>query len=255
MEFLKNILEIFSSIMQNSPICDYISSILLGGSYIAKNTHYKSDLDLLIVCERERSTELYEYLMSSITEKTLMDTLDIKIIEKNQINLINNSIYSPFFYHFALHSIVLVGEDLRDRFNLKDEWKHQAIHKSLENLELVKKLVYEFFQPRKAEILLFEIAKRICIIYELKFNRNNMKHKQIDTVLNSIFGKRITKIKNAIRQQRSWLTVMLKENRLQISFVQEIKCKKGKIINYNDDYCSFIESTTELVLKMGNQCY
>ena len=252
MNYLDNLLKEFISIIKKSSILQEILSIIVGGSYITGEINRNSDLDLLIVCEKERSSQIFFYLQTHIKEQRLVEKLDVKILELNQISQINNSFYSPFFYHFVLNSEIILGKDLRDSFRLDNHWKFQVLHKCLKDLDLVKELVFSYYKPKKAEILLYETSKRICILHKLRSrNTNNLN---VNTMLHTIFGKKVSGIKKNIRNQQSWITLMQKTNKNEISFLQKFKCKKGKIVNYNSEYIDFITTTTERISVLGNQC-
>ena len=126
MTFHNTILTKFLEQLRILPSFSSIISVLLGGSYAIEKSDKLSDIDLLLICNDMTSSILYKELQSSTNSDDFRKILDVKIIEKESIKFVNNSIQSLFFYHLVKNSKILYGEDLKSNFKLNPSLCYQA---------------------------------------------------------------------------------------------------------------------------------
>ncbi|NPD87668.1 MAG: hypothetical protein HGN29_03025 [Asgard group archaeon] len=169
MKSFDDIINSFVKLLMELENYSSVVSVTLGGSQVSGVVDSFSDVDLMLICFENSSKKLYDELKRSIRNESYFRFLDVKIIETSHIHQINNSISSPFFYHFMKNSIVLIGKNLKDDFKLKEIWCYHAINSYQDKLRAVEELIENYQNYSESKILLYEIAKRFIIIAELLF--------------------------------------------------------------------------------------
>lgn len=109
----------FIVLVKQCPNFKYIKSILISGSSINPNVKKPNDIDFLLICNGNSGKTIFKEIKQGINNPQLLQFLDIKIIEEHQIDKINNSVDTPFFYHFIINSRVLYGRDYVEKFKLR----------------------------------------------------------------------------------------------------------------------------------------
>jgi len=100
MENFDTALEKFLNMLQLTKCTENILAVYLSGSYITQDYDNYSDLDILIICKKSLSEQVYNELRSSIIEKRINHYFDVKIIGEESGNQIFNSVDMPFFTIF-----------------------------------------------------------------------------------------------------------------------------------------------------------
>ena len=198
-EILQEFVEQFDQIDDFS----YVLCGIIGGTAAQDMLSSSSDIDILLISKDDCGDQLYKDLFDLGKNNTqFRKFLDVKIIEKKHISKINSSTSAPFFYHFAQNSKLIFGNDLRPLFKLKDIWYHQTVLTYLDKIDQIKEVFYTYNQKSLAEIMLFEIAKRFGIIYELLKKKSTSNE-----ILQAVFGNKFHKIRHQVKKQRSWIAL------------------------------------------------
>ncbi|NPD89385.1 MAG: nucleotidyltransferase domain-containing protein, partial [Asgard group archaeon] len=221
--------EVFIDKIQKNCTISYIKSIVLGGSLAKEDARNSSDIDILVICQDGCGEKTSKEISELFKLDTIPEKLDIKIIEKQHIKHINNSVYAPFFHHFVTESKIVLGENLSNEFKLNDMWCYQAIQKSLDRLDQVIRIQRNYYDTEKAEILLFEIVRGLLVIKEFFVQYSKKNH--IDDDMLKIFGDRFHKIKKKIRIKKNWISVFrldLSKNEMGFDVLSIKKNKRSK---------------------------
>ncbi len=229
-----------------------IKSILIGGS-VAKNNYKGGDIDVMIICKDGKGQKTYKILEKEFINQTYKSYFDIKIIEERQISTINSSIDAPFFYGFMKDAICLSGEDLRSKFKIKKIWMYYTIQDILNKLETIKEVYYVYKQYKIAKIILYELAKKLTIIYEICAEKKSKSNNQVYENLSDMLGKySIIEFKKLAKKQRNWISIYeTKSKRGEVGFhLLRIKRKEKESIKEKE----FLDGAVERVKNFGKNC-
>ncbi len=255
MNTLNNVLESFLCIIKNTPLYSTIITIFLGGSLAEEKQDTLSDIDLIIICEDKKGTQLYDEIRKIVIERKMQITLDVKIVELNHIKRINNENSAPFFFHFVGKAKILHGRDLRKNFKLSKSVCNKSIYSIIDNIEKIKEIFYSYNKKQLAEVLLFENARKLAVIYELlssNIEKDNYKSKKN---VKQIYGKKLQLIRIQAKKQRSWLSLFCEKGKKdEMGFdLISLRKKRGeeKKSIAKDDY---FDNITRSVINLGEKC-
>ena len=248
-------LESFLIILKNTSLYNKIVTIFLGGSLAEEQADTVSDIDLIIICENKKGTQLYDEIGKLVTDREMQIALDVKIVELDHIKRINNESSAPFFFHFVNKAKILYGRDLRKNFKLNKSVCNKSIYSIFDNIEKIKEIFYSYNKKQLAEVLLFENARKLAVIYELlssNIEKDNYKSKKI---VKQIYGEKLQLIRIQAKNQRSWLSLFTekgKKDEMGFDFISLRKKRKGeKKIIAKDDY---FDNITKSVINLGEKC-
>lgn len=217
------------SILKKCTNIHRIKSILISGSSIKNDEKKPNDIDFLIICDDSSASTIFNEIKQRINDIRLRKILDIKIIETSQIDFINNSVSIPFFYHFILNSKLLHGINFLDKFVLRKNWIYQSIQFFLEKLEIAKEVFFEYKQYQDAEVILYEIAKRLVIIYDLAISEGIVQdEKNMRGFLISIFGSEYFRIRKKVEKERNWISLYEEKSSKGIFGFNLLKIRRAK---------------------------
>ena len=248
-------IELLLEILTERELIEEIHSIILGGSAVY-NPDHANDIDLLIVCEDGFSDTVYKQIInSSKSDEILKKMLDIKIIEKQNIKHINNSPLAPFLYHFVQDSVLVYGTCTRNAFRINDVVCYQTVIKNLEKIEEIKEIYYIFQDKILAQVLLYEIAKRFSVIYQILLNNQEKKPDLFSTFLEEIYKNKLLEIREIVNRKRVWFSIYKEDAKTgEIGFnTLKLKINRKRIkVAVNED--SDFEELIIRIKNLGNKC-
>ncbi|MCG3215400.1 MAG: nucleotidyltransferase domain-containing protein [Candidatus Heimdallarchaeota archaeon] len=250
-----NHLNHFTDLITKSHHIGNISSLILGGSLATDSTIKANDIDLLLICNDDFSENIYKQIQNFDKVEGFQKYLfDIKLIEVKHIKFINSSTDAPFFFHFVKSSNLLYGQDIRASFKLNTTWFYNTIIRYIEKIEEVKELFYNWQQKSLARISLFEVAKKLSILYEMLSKESEAKFLSSQEHLDIIYGKDLQNIRKLMSKNRPWISLYKergKENKLSFEVLKvKKKIKQQKEIAIDAQF----ENIMEKVKELGNIC-
>lgn len=198
----------FIVLVKQCPNFKYIKSILISGSSINPNVQKPNDIDFLLICNDNSGKTIFKEIKQERNNPQLLQFLDIKIIEEHQIDKINNSVDTPFFFHFVNKAKILYGRDLRKNFKLNKSVCNKSIYNIFDNIEKIKEIFYSYNKKQLAEVLLFENARKLAVIYELlssNIEKDNYKSKKI---VKQIYGEKLLSLMIFLSQTQGLLIIL-----------------------------------------------
>jgi hypothetical protein len=213
-----------------------------------------SDIDLLLICENKSSERVYNELLKRFSNNELQKKLDIKIIEVSHLNRINNSIDSLYFYTFSNNGKILYGTDMRNKFLFNEMMRYQIIHESISVLDKIREIFYIYNQQEISRILLFQVAKRLTLIWELYSNDKSKETMKSNEHLRNIFGNSLKKIKGEMRKQHFWISIYSYKKKSSKFGFEEIPILKRKKSGISQSSREWFDNILEKIRLLANNC-
>ena len=250
-------IDIISTFLEKLRLCNsypLVQSVILGGS-VSQNTYTSSnDIDLLLVCDNKSSEKVYIELLKTFANNELQKTLDIKIIEVSHFNHINNSTDALYFHTFSKNSETIHGIDLRNKFLFSDMIGYRIIQESLGALDKIREVHYIYNQHDLSQILLFQVAKKLTLIWELYSKDKSKKTMNSTNYLQNIFGNSFKNIKEKMRKQRSWISIYSYKKKSSKFGFEEIPIMKRKKSGNSQSSREWFDGLLEKVRLLANDC-
>lgn len=149
----------------------------------------------------------------------------------------------------------MYGEDSRESFKIHEMGCYQTIIKNLEKMEDIKENYYIYQDKYMVLILLYEIAKKFAVMYELLLRKSKGKSNSFKTFLVDIFGNKFLKVRKLVKKRRKWPSIYKKDQKSgKIGFTTlKFKIDRRKALRPIEKDIEFEELIQEISL-FGKKC-
>ncbi|MHA1667347.1 MAG: hypothetical protein ACTSX6_03375 [Candidatus Heimdallarchaeaceae archaeon] len=143
---------------------------------------------------------------------------------------------------------------MRKKFLFNEMMCYNVIQESIFKLEQIREIFYIYNQQETSIILLFQVAKRLALIWELYSNDEFEKTITSEDYLQNIFSNSLKKIKREMRKQHSWISLYSYKKKGSKFGFEEIPILKRRKSRISQSSRKYFDNLLEKIRLLANNC-